>query len=584
MSLFTARPDVPRFKIHQPLFAGFLIVIGLVVALVVVLVATGLRNELVSQYESQLERELNLAAAILAEDSGTAPDVLVGRIAEAVQYRVTLVGPGGELLGDSEVSEGDLTDVENHAERPEVVAALSGAVGFAERQSATVGTRLLYGARSARLGESDVVIRIAAPLDDIDQAVRRGQRAVAVAGIFGMLLALVVAYLASRLLARPLVVLAERAGALAAGDFDQRAPLNTPVAELGDLYAAFNRLSDELQVRLSELGHERDEMEALIDCMAEGVVALTEDARVIRINRAARSLLRVANPPALAPVGSLINHAPLLEIFESSVAEGVEAKEVPLRDRMLMVSTRPLDQGGSVVTFLDVTESRKLERIRQDFVANASHELKTPLTTMRGFTETLIEDDPPEDLRKEFLGMIHASSLRLQHVVDDLLDLSRLESGVWQAHLEAVDVGSAADAVWATMHQKAVEKDVRYMVEGYGSVRADPSGLTQIFQNLFDNALRYVDTGGTVRIRITRDGTVVTVEVEDDGAGIPAVDLPRVFERFYRVDAARSRAEGGTGLGLAIVRHLVTAMDGTVIAESAPGSGTLIRITLPSAR
>ncbi len=237
-----------------------------------------------------------------------------------------------------------------------------------------------------------------------------------------------------------------------------------------------------------------------------------------------------------------------------------------------------------MVTFLDVTESRKLETIRQDFVANASHELKTPLTTMRGFAETLIEDDPPEPLRQDFLRMIHSSSLRLQRVVDDLLDLSRLDSGAWQAHLEEIDVGSVADSVWATLDHKAREKDVRYMVEGHGSVRADPSGLTQILTNLFHNALRYVDQGGTVWVRIVPDGETMAVEVADDGAGIPAADLPRIFERFYRVDAARSRAEGGTGLGLAIVRHLVSAMDGTVEAESELGSGTTVRIRLPSAR
>ncbi len=572
-----------RLKIHQPIFLGFAGVIGLVVALVVVLVATGLRRELRSQYEVELARELNLAAFILSENQGTEPDALADRLEELIGYRVTVIGIDGEMLGDSEVPESHLVETENHAGRPEIMEALAGDVGFAERHSATVGRPLLYGARRARLGEREVVLRIAAPLDDIDRAVRRGQRAVAVAGVFGMLLVLVVAYLGSRALARPLVVLAERARALAAGDFDQRAPVDAPVAELGELYAAFNRLSDELQGRLSELGHERDEMEALIDCMAEGVVALTEDARVIRINRAARSLLRISGPPPLAPISTLISHPPLLAIFESSVTEGFEAQEVPLRDRTLMVSTRPLDQGGSVMTFLDVTESRKLEKIRQDFVANASHELKTPLTTMRGFTETLIEDDPPEELRKEFLHMIHVSSLRLQRVVDDLLDLSRLESGAWQAHLGEVDVGSEADAVWASLEHKASERDVRFMVEGHGSVLADPSGLTQIFQNLFDNALRYVDPGGTVTVRIAPNQERVAFEVVDDGAGIPPDDLPRIFERFYRVDAARSRAEGGTGLGLAIVRHLVSAMDGTVEALSELGSGTTIRITLPSA-
>jgi len=417
----------------------------------------------------------------------------------------------------------------------------------------------------------------------VDRAVRRGQRAVAVAGLVGMLLALVVAYLASRALARPLVVLAERAAALAGGDFSQRAPVSARVVELDELYAAFNRLSDQLQVRLSQLGHERDEMEALIDCMAEGVLALTDDARVIRMNRAARAALDVPDPPPLAPVATLIRHSALLEIIERSVAQGLDAQEVSLDGRTLMVSTRLLDQGGSVVTFLEVTESRRLEQIRRDFVANASHELKTPLTTMRGFAETLIEDDPPEELRREFLGMIHSSSLRLQRLVDDLLDLSRLESGNWQARPEPVDVEQAGRAAWAEVQRKADEKQVRLNVEGAGRVLADPSGLTQIFQNLFDNSVRYVETGGGVTLRISPRPGTLNIEVIDDGAGIPPGDLARIFERFYRVDPARSRAEGGTGLGLAIVRHLVSAMGGTVDVQSELGSGTTIRISLPSA-
>jgi two-component system phosphate regulon sensor histidine kinase PhoR len=264
-----------RIHIHHPIFAAFLGVVGLVVALVVVFVPRGLRSELRSVYEEELGRELNLAASILEDGDGGRPDAVADRIAELVGYRVTLIDIDGVLLGDSEVPAQDLDKVENHAGRPEVQEALAGGVGFAERRSATVGRRLMYGAMSARLGSREVVLRVAAPLDDIDRVVRRGQRAVAVAGLLGMLVALVVAYLASRALARPLVVLAERAGALAAGDFDQRAPTRTRVAELEELYGAFNRLSDELQARLSELGQERDEMKALIDCMAEGVVALT---------------------------------------------------------------------------------------------------------------------------------------------------------------------------------------------------------------------------------------------------------------------------------------------------------------------
>jgi two-component system phosphate regulon sensor histidine kinase PhoR len=569
-----------RLRIHHPLFAGFLGVIGLLVLLIVGLVGTGLRHELVSVYQGELARQLSLAEAVLDQTTLQDPDSIAGVLKARAGYRVTLIAPDGLVLGDSDVAKEGLGSLENHGARPEVLGALSGAISFAERRSATVGRRFLYGARPMRFQGTPVVLRIAASLDDIDARVRRGQRAVAGAGLLSILLALVVSYGVSRGLAAPLVALSRRARALAAGDFAQRAP-RARVAELDELAVAFNRLTEELQGRLSELARERDEVRVLIDSMAEGVIALTEEARVVRCNRAAIDLLGLPEDPLGAPVDSLVDDPELCRLLAASVRRQVGTHEFTIGGRHLIVSGGPLDQGGAVATLLDVTELRRLEQVRRDFVANASHELKTPLTSLRGWAETLEEDDPPRELRQRFLGSIRKNALRMQRIIDDLLDLSRLESGAWTTQREYLDVPELVKEVWSELADRAEKKGVRFSCEGSGTAMADSHGVALVLRNLFDNALRHVGEGGGIRVDVTSRPADTLVSVSDTGSGIPAAALGRIFERFYRADPARSREEGGTGLGLAIVRHLVSTLGGVVWAESEVGVGTTMHFTLP---
>ncbi|NIR78506.1 MAG: hypothetical protein GWM92_07675 [Gemmatimonadetes bacterium] len=219
--------------------------------------------------------------------------------------------------------------------------------------------------------------------------------------------------------------------------------------------------------------------------------------------------------------------------------------------------------------------------MRRDFVANASHELKTPLTSIRGFAETLLEDEPPPELRRQFLRSIRNNTVRLQRLVDDLLDLSRLESGGWVARREEVDAVELARRVWGELDERAEEKGLTFEVEGEGLAEADEQGLAQVLRNLLENSIQYTPEDGSIRVRVRSGAERVEIDVEDTGIGIPSSALSRVFERFYRADPARSREEGGTGLGLAIVKHLVEAMDGGVEARSALGKGTTIRVSLP---
>lgn len=573
-----------RIRIQYPLFAAFLGVIGLLSVLIVLLVSSSLRKELGLTVRADLERQLALGEWVVQEAGLVDLDSLAREITDRIGYRVTFIDAEGSVLGDSYVELGRLPEVENHYDRPEVQDLLvSGeTVSFAERTSETVAESLLYAARLITLDGSSVIMRIAAPQTDIERTVSGVQRTVALTGLLAMLFALAAAYMISIALTKPLVLLAQRARQFSKEDYTVRVP-DTKVTELQDVADAFNLLTDELQSRLTELGHEREEMQTLIDCMAEGVIALSEDARVIRMNRSARALLELLDTPAFAPVNSVVSDNKLRSILEDSVIRPGNSDEVEVNGRHLLVSSRALDPGGAVTTLLDISEIRRLEQVRRDFVANASHELKTPLTSIRGYAETLLDDDPPEKLKLEFLTSIRKNTLRLEHLVEDLLDLSKLESGGWTGRRESVDTKEVAQEAWQVVRDIEGKEGISFDILGDLRVMGDREGLFHVFRNLLENSIRHTDSGGSINVSmaLTQD-SMVEVVISDDGDGIPAESLPRIFERFYRADSARARDFGGTGLGLAIVRHLVSEMGGEVVAESQLGQGTTVRFTVPT--
>ena len=573
-----------RIRIQYPLFAAFLGVIGLLLVLIVLLVSSGLRRELGLTVREDLERQLALGEWVVQEAGLVDLDSLAREITDRIGYRVTFIDPEGGVLGDSYVELGRLPEVENHYDRPEVQGVLVGGetVSFAERTSETVAEPLLYAARLITLDGSSVIMRIAAPQTDIERTVSGVQRTVALTGLLAMLFALAAAYMISIALTKPLVLLAKRARQFSKGDYTVRVP-DTKVTELQDVADAFNLLTDELQSRLTELGHEREEMQTLIDCMAEGVIALSEDARVIRMNRSARELLELPDTPDFAPINSVVSDNKLRSVLEDSVIRPGNSDEVEVNGRHLLVSSRALDPGGAVTTLLDISEIRRLEQVRRDFVANASHELKTPLTSIRGYAETLLDDDPPEKLKLEFLTSIRKNTLRLEHLVEDLLDLSKLESGGWTGRRESVDTKEVTQEAWQVVRDIEGKEGISFDILGDLRVMGDREGLFHVFRNLLENSIRHTDSGGSINVSmaLTQD-SMVEVVISDDGDGIPAESLPRIFERFYRADSARARDFGGTGLGLAIVRHLVSEMGGEVVAESQLGQGTTVRFTVPT--
>jgi two-component system phosphate regulon sensor histidine kinase PhoR len=571
----------------QRLFLSYLVLIALVVAALTLAAEAAVRRPLVDVLSADLRDELSLARALRAERTGLPPDSLADLLGALTGKRVTLVSRDGVVLGDSELDGAPLARMENHAARPEVRAALRGGTGRALRVSASVGTELLYVAVPATGGE---VLRLAVPLREVDATVARVRRGILGVGAVALGLAVLFSLAFSVAVTRSLRRASAAARSMAAGDLSLRVPTGRP-DELGELASALNTLAAELQRRIAQLEAERAETQGLLDAMEEGVVALGPDGTVRRANPAAQRLFSLSSDPRGLSPREISRRRPLLELVSQALS-GTRAPpvEVAHERRRLLASGHPLPGGGAVLVFLDVSELRRLEEARRDFVANASHELKTPLTAIRGYSETLLDEALPPELRRSFAETVRANAERLQRIVDDLLDLSRLESGGWRADPEVLAVEEAAREAWAPFAEHAARKGVEFEVRlgpGCEMVYADPSGVRQIFTNLFSNALRYTHPEGRIEVsarcvQSPGEDRWIELSVRDTGAGIPSAHLPRIFERFYRVDAARSREEGGTGLGLSIVRHLVEAHGGRVGAESELGRGTTIRLTLPA--
>ncbi|HEX8275877.1 MAG TPA: ATP-binding protein [Longimicrobiaceae bacterium] len=580
-----------RARADLRLFLSYLALIGVTVVALTIGVGFTLRRHLVDMVADDLRRELMLAIALHAQGAGMPPDALADRLGALGGRRVTLLSRAGRVVGDSDVPASQVPMLEDHSGRPEVRAALRGRLGRSVRMSSSVGSELLYLAAPGARGE---VVRLAVTLDDVQAAVARVQRGILAGGLMAMVLAGALSLAVSVAVTRPLREAAAVARALARGDLSRRVHARHG-DELGELGQVLDTLADELQRRMGQLEGERAEMLALVDAMAEGVLALGSDGRVRRANLAARRIFGLAGDPAgLAPHEVARRPAFTRLVERARAGEPVSATELAFDGHHLLATAQPLATGGAVLVFLDVSALRRLEDVRRDFVANASHELKTPLTAIRGYSETLLDENLPPELRRRFAEVVRENAERLQRIVDDLLDLSRIESGGWRAEPEEVAVAEAAEEGWAVLEEAAAEKGVEFGMEvepGCELVRADPSALRQVFTNLLHNALRHTPGGGAVTVRAAcapetpnrPPGRWVRLEVADTGCGIPAAHLPRIFERFYRVDNARARAVGGTGLGLAIVKHLVESHGGTVEAESELGRGTTIRFTLPAA-
>ncbi|HSQ28692.1 MAG TPA: ATP-binding protein [Gemmatimonadaceae bacterium] len=562
----------------QRLLTGSLALVAVLVAGIVAIAGNRLRDRLADETRRELEREARIVAAAWTRERNA--DSLANVAGAALGRRVTLIDSTGVVEGDSEFDDEALRRLQNHLQRPEVAEARKSGAGTSMRRSPSAGDDEIYFAVRHPLG----YVRVSVTTSKFREIVGGAQRDVLWAGIIALAGAFVLAWAFSRTVSRPIIELRDVAQAIAAGDLNRRPSLAAP-GEVGDLARALHRMTEQLSARLSALEAEDALLGAVVDSLDEGIVAVSARGEVVRLNDSARRLLSLGVAPPfsvdLLPPERLVREA----VRGAMQGAPTEPTELRLDDRTLLITARPLPDGGAVLVVMDLTTRRRLETIRRDFVANVSHELKTPLTVIGGFAETLRDRDLPEADRLRFVETIESNARRMQRIVDDLLDLSRYESGSWIPNVVSNDLAGVVSDVFTAVRRSADAKGLTLTFEAQNGARrvdADPTALRQILSNLVENAVRHTARGGiTVRAEAPANGGV-TVSVRDTGTGIPTEHLGRIFERFYRVDSGRGRGEGGTGLGLAIVRHLVEAHGGSVRAESVVGQGTTITVHFPA--
>jgi two-component system phosphate regulon sensor histidine kinase PhoR len=555
-----------------------------------------------------LETRLGALTAVLHDEAraavkagGPAAQEFVHRVAKPTGARVTLIVPDGRVIGESDLDLAGLSQLENHAGRPEVRAALAGHRGRDLRRSATIAAPLLYVAAPVRDGDRVIgVLRLALPLSAVTASYATLHGVMLAGGAVALLVALGIGLFVAGRVTRPVVEMQSIARQMSEGSFLVRAPTRS-TDEIGTLGRSLNVMAGRLREKIQDIEQEQAKITAILDGMVEGVIAVDGQEHILLMNERARTMFALG--PARGegkPFLEVIRNADLHEIFRAvHGAAGAALDAATVRrevvvsgpaPRILQVNAVRLAMGGegpgTVMVLHDVTALRQLERVRTEFVANVSHELRTPLTAIQGYLETLLSGALEErENARRFLEIVLRHSERLGRLLNDLTDLSNIELGKVTLRREPVRVDEVVASVLAIIGPRAAGSRVTVSADipaGLPIVSADRDRLAQILINLVDNAVKYTPSGGSVTVTAREREGAIVVAIADTGIGIPPADLPRITERFYRVDKARSRELGGTGLGLAIVKHLVVAHGGDLHIESEQERGTTVRFTLPS--
>jgi len=518
--------------------------------------------------------------------------ILCERMGQLMETRITIIASNGRVLGDSEEDPGIM---DNHATRPEVYDAMHEGVGIAERYSFTRKMDMLYLALPVTIGNTPLIIRSSLPVTFLQKTVNRVRWKALWGGFIIILTVAAVNIGVYRQIGNPIVKMIEGAERFAGGDFSHR--LAVPkTAELGGLADSLNRMAGMLDDRIRTILNQRNEREAVLASMVEGVLAVDMRERILSLNHAAAELFHT--DPRLAPgkpVHDVLRNTDLIRFIRRVLSENTrvekeltyyDSSEKFLKLQGTILKNAAGNQIGALIVFDDITHLKRLENMRRDFVANVSHELKTPITSIKGSADTLIESDLSlsEDA-KRFIGIILRQSDRLNAIVNDLLALSRIEQQEEKGsiHLETIPLKPVVDLAVRDCLLQADQKNIQLSIVADETMSACiNSGLIrQAVVNLIDNGVKYSDEGTEVIIAIEAKGSEILMSVRDHGCGIDDVHLPRLFERFYRVDKGRGRKQGGTGLGLSIVKHIAAVHRGSVSVESRVGAGSTFTIHLP---
>ncbi|MBT1071254.1 ATP-binding protein [Pelotalea chapellei] len=577
-------------KFRTKLMLSYLLLILMVSGSFYLFFKRNLQNSLVEESRANLMNQATLARLLVEQERDRIPpQKLAEKIGATIKARVTLISRDGTVIGESDVNQTQLSRLENHLGRPEIQAALKFGQGSAMRYSETLRRNMLYVALDAGGG----FVRLALPLDYLAHATEALHNVLGVMALLTIAVAIVLSYVLSNLTSRPLRDIAAAAARIGRGE----PGVTISVAssdEIGDLADVLNDMARRIEAQLKRLSTEKQRLDTILHGMGEGVMVTTGDGTISLVNPAFGPLFGIRGSVEGKSLIEISRHPDLQAAFnELRATKGELVREITIPPATtLLTHWTPLvvdgDDQGVVAVFHDISDMKKVETMRRDFVANVSHELRTPVTVIKGYAETLLdgllESDPQR--AKRFVEIIGNHSERLASLITDILTLSHLESKETELDQYPLDVHGTMAKACLLLADSAAGKNIVLKNEGASGVpkvMADQGRLEQVLINLLENAIKYTPEGGTIRLFVKDCGPYVKVSVADTGIGIPFKDMPRIFERFYRVDEARSREQGGTGLGLAIVKHIVQLHGGEVSVASDLGKGSLFSFTLRKA-
>ncbi|ABF41990.1 multi-sensor signal transduction histidine kinase [Candidatus Koribacter versatilis Ellin345] len=566
-----------RGRIFLKLFFAYLVVIAACTLTLDIAIRRAWVNSLQTEIESSLREKVQLfALRVQAERNADLPSI-ARVVSKAANARATVITSDGLVLADSDANPADM---ENHATRPEFVAALHGNIGTNTRRSHTLGINFLYTAAPIPGG----AVRLAYPLSALDAITGQVRHTLLLSSLLAAALALLLASFATQNISRRLKAIVYFADRIAAGDLSARIAEDS-TDEIGKVATALDKTARQLQEVFAQVESSRQELEALLNSMQEAVIAVSNDGRLMWANQRMERML----PTGIRRNGKIIETVRDPE-FLRGVQEALESRRVTstrvstlLPGRTFTATTAPMPGGGAVAVLHDLTETERVEKTRRDFIANVSHELRTPLTSIQGYAETLSEAFREDDPAREFVEIIRRNAQRMYRLTEDLLTLARVESGEQRMEFHAVTPGELLAEAELNFqdHHRGAGIELSVMNTAQGEVEVDRDALRQVFSNLLDNAVKYGGTGGKILLGSRDVEDRVLFYIRDFGPGIPSEHLARLFERFYRVDKARSVQSGGTGLGLAIAKHIVRAHGGEIRAESELNHGAVFSFILP---
>ncbi len=586
-----------RSRILWKLFSGYVVLILLSISIVGILISKQVEEETLSEIERSLYLRAtflqNIALELLSNSSNIKIQDRIKNLGKKIDTRFTVININGRVLADSQK---DPKAMDNHGNRPEILAAHSHGQGITTRFSDTIKNNMMYYALAVMKDDKLIgYVRTSLPLSVIDERLSRIHTLVLFAMSVSILVALLLGFFVARGFAKPLTAMTTIAENMSEGNYDQRISIDRK-DEIGSLAKALNKMAKNSSERLETIILEKNKLVAILAGMVEGVVAVDKNENIIHLNEAAKRILGISNNVDMdRKIWETTHLQEFCQIFSLALNEETEIRKKyktvkKSKDQIVDVHASPFRDGsgelvGVVAVLYDVSELERLETIRKDFVANVSHELKTPITAARGLLETVIDDNEMSiENHRIFITKAMNQILRLSNIVTDLLSLSRLETVKMDLIRECIDLRDVVNDSIQALHPVSEEKRISIEYEEFDmslEVLGDREALFQSVNNLIDNAIKYNSKHGKVWLRLYNEGKNAVLEVRDSGIGIEALEKHRIFERFYRIDKARSTQVGGTGLGLSIVKHTVLAHGGQLSVESFLGTGSTFKIFIP---